>query len=629
LIENRLLILNVDDDEAGRYAVGRQLKQAGYDVIEAATGEHALAITVERQPDLVLLDVRLPDIDGFEVCRRIRDNPKTAGIPVVQMSASYLDSSSQVKGLENGADAYLTEPTEPAILVATLKSVLRMRRAEQTVRESAAQWQSTFDAIQEGVAVLDAKGATLRCNQAFERIAGERNAELNSLLASGMDAVRSGNGRFRGEQIVGGKSLTITLDPLIAEEILRGAVCVIADITEKKRFDEQLRQTAKLESLGVLAGGIAHDFNNLLTGILGNSTMIAESLPEAVPEKEMALEIVKASQSAADLTRQILAYSGKGRFVMKAVDISRLAEESRSFVRRFIPRKVELVFETTAALPPVEADATQIQQVIMNLIINAAESFAESDPGVVTVRTAVERLEESFFAAGERNAPGDYVALTVSDTGSGMDEDTQKRIFDPFFTTKFAGRGLGLSAVHGILQGHGGYLRLESRAGVGSTFRLYFPVSHRARLERKSRPARPPRRGSGTILLIDDESTVRNFARIALENRGYTVLVAEDGERGAEIFRQRHDSIDLVLLDFTMPVMNGEEAYELLRAIDRNVPVILSSGFSQGTASEKFRGKGLAGFLGKPYNMAQLAEVVEAGLKDADGSLRFTKMHAD
>jgi DNA-binding response OmpR family regulator len=616
-----MVILNVDDDEAGRYAVGRQLKQAGYDVIEASTGESALAVSVERQPDLILLDVRLPDIDGFEVCRRIRDNPATAGIPVVQMSASYLDTSSHVRGLENGADAYLTEPTEPGILIATLKSVLRMKQAERTVRESALQWQSTFDAIQEGVAVLDAAGARQQCNRAFEYIAGEQNDELNALLALGMENIRLSNGRFSTEQNVDGKTLSITVDPLVTDDALRGAVCVVTDVTEKKRFEEQLRQTAKLESLGVLAGGIAHDFNNLLTGILGNSSMIADSLPETLPEKEMAREIVKASQSAANLTRQILAYSGKGRFVMKAVDISQLAAESRSFVRRFIPRKVDLVFETTPDLPLVDADAGQIQQVIMNLIINGAESFGENDKGQVTVRTALERLNPGFFVGGEKNSPGDYVSLTVSDTGSGMDEATQKRIFDPFFTTKFAGRGLGLSAVHGILQGHAGYLRLESQAKKGSTFRLYFPVSRQA-VREKAPPVRPPAKGCGTILLIDDESAVRNFARVALENRGYTVIQAENGEQGAEIFRKRHSSIDLVLLDFTMPVMNGEEAYELLRDIDADVPVVLSSGFSQGTAAERFRGKGLAGFLGKPYDTAQLVEVVASGLKTA-GSRSF------
>ncbi len=613
----RPVILNVDDDDAGRYAIGRQLRQAGYEVLEARTGERALCMAGEKQPDLILLDVRLPDIDGFEVCRRIRETPRISGIPVIQMSASYLDTSSRVRGLENGADAYLTEPTEPAILVATIKSVLRMKRAEQTVRESAAQWQSTFNAIQEGVAVVDAFGIPSRCNDAFGRMAGKDGVLLQQILIQGAKELREGSRRFSVEDTLDGKELSITMDPLEpGDSTFRGAVCVVADITEKKRFDEQLRQTARLESIGVLAGGIAHDFNNLLTGILGNSSMLAEALPEGAQEREMAEEIVKASQSAADLTRQILAYSGKGRFVMRAVDLSELALESRAFVRRFIPRRVDLILETSPDLPAIEADSGQMQQLMMNLIINAAESFAESDKGTVKVETGVEHLDNSFFRGTETKAPGDYVMLTVSDTGSGMDEEVQRRIFDPFFTTKFAGRGLGLSAVHGILTGHRGYIRLESTPGIGTTFRLYFPVANREAPAKPSQ-ARKAVRGSGTVLIVDDEDTVRNFARIALQNRGYKVLLAENGEHGLEIFREAGDSIDLVILDFTMPVMNGEEMYEKLRAIPTDVPVILSSGFTQVMAAERFRGKGLAGFLGKPYGIGQLSEAVELGLKGA------------
>ncbi len=616
--ERPMVVLNVDDDDAGRYAVGRQLKQAGYEVIDSRTGERALALAADRQPDLILLDVRLPDIDGFEVCRRIRENPRTSNIAVVQMSASYLDTSSRVKGLENGADAYLTEPTEPAILIATLNSVLRMKRAERNVRESAAQWQSTFDAIQEGVAVLDCMGEPVRCNGAFERVAGKRGCGIRETLARGIETVCSANARFTEEQIFECRNLTVTMDPIVDRGgTVSGAVCVVTDVTEKKRFEEQLRQTAKLESIGVLAGGIAHDFNNLLTGILGNSSMIAEGLPENVPEHEMAREIVRASQSAADLTRQILAYSGKGRFVMRSLNLSDLALESRSFVRRFIPRRVDLVFDTASGLPPIEADAGQMQQLMMNLIINAAESFGESDRGTVTVRTSAGYLDDGFFEGAEVRAPGEYVVLTVADTGSGMDEATQRRIFDPFFTTKFAGRGLGLSAVHGILQGHRGYLRLKSHPGEGTTFRLYFPVSSQPVIEKPARIV-PAAKGSGTILMVDDETTIRTFAKLALENRGYKVVLAENGEESVEIFRKRHDTIDLVILDFTMPVMNGEEAYEHLRAIAPRVPVILSSGFSQVTAAERFRGKGLAGFLGKPYTIAQLTEAVESGLKGAE-----------
>jgi len=616
VIRARPLILDVDDDEAGQYAVGRQLRQAGYDIIGARNGQSALALAESRQPDLILLDVRLPDIDGFEVCRRIRSSPSIAETPIVQMSASFIDTQSRVKGLENGADAYLTEPVEPGILLATVNSLLRMKRAEQKVRQGALQWQATFNAIQEGVALLDANGAVVQANESFERLRGWAPGIVGASMAKTFESLRSTGVRQTSEETAGTRTLTITMDPVADEERhFGGAVCILADVTERRSFEEQLRHTAKLESIGVLAGGIAHDFNNLLTGILGNSSLLLEALPPRAPEREMADEILKASQSAADLTRQILAYSGKGRFVMSPVDLSDIALASRSFVRRFIPGRVELIYETASDLPPIQADPAQMQQLMMNLIINAAESFGDNGRGSVTVRTGVEYLDEDFFRPGEKCPAGEYVTLVVSDTGSGMDEATQSRIFDPFFTTKFAGRGLGLSAVHGILRGHSGLLRLESAPGRGTTFRLYFPAAGKSREKAEEVHRQSAGRKSGTILVVDDEPTIRRFAKLALETFGYKVLVAESGEAGVELFSERHDSINLVLLDLTMPVMNGEETYEHLRRINPLVPVVLSSGFSHAIAAERFRGKGIAGFLGKPYTGPQLDEAIEAAMR--------------
>ena len=615
-MRDKPLILDVDDDEAGQYAVGRQLRQAGYEVIGANTGQSGLVLAENRQPDLILLDVRLPDIDGFEVCRRIRNSPQISETPIVQMSASYIDTNSRVKGLENGADAYLTEPVEPAILLATVNSLLRMKRAEQKVRQGALQWQTTFDAIQEGVALLDANGAVMQHNKAFGQLLGPALLKFPALAQRIFEGVRATEARQMEEQTLDNKALTITMDPVVDDEKqFTGTVCIVADVTERKNFDQQLRHTAKLESIGVLAGGIAHDFNNLLTGILGNSSLLMETLPAGAPEMELADEIVKASESAADLTRQILAYSGKGRFVVKPVDLSAVALDTRAFVRRFIPGKVELVYQAASDLPTIQADQGQMQQLTMNLIINAAESFGEGGRGKVTVATGTEYLDGSFFRAGESSAPGDYVTLTVSDNGSGMDEETQSRIFDPFFTTKFAGRGLGLSAVHGILRGHSGYLRLRSQPGGGTTFRLYFPADKSSPKKTPVPQPVPAGRMSGIVLVVDDEITVRNFAKIALEKRGYTVLVAESGEDGVALLSRLGNKVNLVLLDLTMPVMSGEEVFDQVRRIDPAVPVILSSGFSHATAAERFQGKNIAGFLGKPYTGSQLADAVQAAMK--------------
>ncbi|HWD99942.1 MAG TPA: response regulator, partial [Bryobacteraceae bacterium] len=409
------LILNVDDDLAGRYAVGRSLRQAGYEVKDAETGQEGLRLVSELKPDLVLLDVRLPDIDGFEVCRRIREQQsETASTPVIHMSASYIDTRSKVKGLETGADAYLTEPVEPAILVATIESVLRIRRAEHEIRRSAIEWQTTFDAIRDGVALLDSAGAVLRSNHCFRQLAGVEPSPVRDAIRDNMPRLeRNGTGPSF-ELTLDSKILHVTIDPVHAGDAFEGAVCVVADVTEKKRFEADLRQTAKLESIGVLAGGIAHDFNNLLTGIMGNSSLLLESFPDRTSERELVEEILKASESAADLTRQILAYAGKGKFLKAPVNLTLIALEARPFVRRFIPPRVQLIYQTDPDLPLIEGDPGQMQQVVMNLIINAAESFEEGRSGVIAVRTEARDLDDCFFRRGENALPGRYVVLSVA-----------------------------------------------------------------------------------------------------------------------------------------------------------------------------------------------------------------------
>jgi DNA-binding response OmpR family regulator len=607
------LILNINDDEAGRYATRRHLQQAGFEVSEAGSGETGLRMARDQPADLILLDVRLPDIDGFEVCRRLRADPVTAGVPIIQMSASYLDSSWRVKGLENGADAYLTEPLEPPMLLATIRSLLRMKHAEQAVRQAALRWHTTFHSLQDGAAILDGEGRVMQANEAFRQRMGTDPQSVINLTGGDFERLRSSGVRQTAEKTVAGRTLCIRIDPVREDCEFAGAVCIVQDVTEQRLFEQQQRHTTKLESIGVLAGGIAHDFNNLLTGILGNSSLIEQNLPEESPERALIEEVIKASESAADLTRQILAYSGKGRFVVRPLDLSAIVLESRAFVKRFIPAPIELIYEAASDLPPINADAGQMQQLVMNLIINAAESFGDIQRGAIRVRTSLERLEGS-----------EYVLLTVADNGSGMDEETKERIFDPFFTTKFAGRGLGLSAVQGILQGHKGILWLDSRPGEGSTFKLYFPALHDTRPKEDASSEKRNGKGAGTILVLDDESMVRNFARSALELRGYKVLLAGNGGQGVDIFHRMYREISAVVLDFAKSEADGEEALDKLRAISADVPIVLVSGFSHHAAAEHFRGKAPAGFLCKPFSGAQLGEAVEAAIRG--GSARRQNM---
>jgi PAS domain S-box-containing protein len=390
-----------------------------------------------------------------------------------------------------------------------------------------------------------------------------------------------------------------------------GVSGIARDVTARVELEERLRETQKLESLAVLAGGVAHDFNNLLVPIMGNASLAMEFLSEVDPARPLLQEVIQVSERAANLTRQLLAYTGRGKFIIELVDLSELARETAVLLRASIPRNVELQLDVAVELPAVEADVTQMQQVVMNLVINAGEAIGEEN-GWVRVRTGFEEIGESFTATyvpGELRR-GRYVWLEVRDNGCGMDEVTRSRIFDPFFTTKFTGRGLGLSAVAGIVRSHGGMLNVDSAPGQGSALKLWLPATSvkksKGRLE-----VTKELMGRGTILLVDDEDAVRRVAKAALERYGYTVLLAEDGYRAIDVFSRSAEQVLLVILDMAMPGMRGEETFRRLKAIRPEVPVLLCSGFDELEAARRFQSGGIAGFLKKPYTVVQLAEKVK------------------
>jgi CheY-like chemotaxis protein len=380
-------------------------------------------------------------------------------------------------------------------------------------------------------------------------------------------------------------------------------------------------QTQKLESLGVLAGGIAHDFNNLLVGIIGNVSLAVETMTPNKAAERMLLDAIAASETAAHLTKQLLAYAGKGRFVLEVVDLSAVVQEIKTLIQSSIPKAVQLRLDLQNGLPPIEADLSQVKQLIMNLIINAAEAIPEDQGGTVLVTTRVQEVDEGYVRtvlAPVQLQPGTYITLEVHDTGIGMTNEVIARIFDPFFSTKFTGRGLGLAAVLGIVQGHKGALKVYSTPGRGTTFKVLFPAASVGAQPPTPRPPKAPRHGSAMVLVIDDEVVVRRTAKSMLERFGYTVMSAEDGKQGVELFRALADKVSVVLLDMTMPVMSGEETFRELRAIKPNVRVVLSSGYNEVEAVRRFTGKGLAGFLQKPYSATTLAEKVQSVIEESE-----------
>ena len=400
--------------------------------------------------------------------------------------------------------------------------------------------------------------------------------------------------------------------PIVQQARVTGAVLALHNVSERKRAEERLRQSQKLESLGVLAGGIAHDFNNLLTGILGNTSLAIDMLPPGSEVASILSEIVAASERAAHLTRQMLAYSGKGRFIVEPVDLSRLAHDMTKLLQASISKKVTVGLQLGRDLPPVEADAGQMQQVIMNLVINAAEAIGE-DNGIVTVRTSVQNVSARYIRQelnGAEIAPGEYVRLEVLDTGCGMDEATQAKIFDPFFSTKFTGRGLGLAAVAGIVRSHQGAMKVVSAPGKGSSFLVLLPAG-RAQKGAPAEPAPPDEhRGAGVVLVVDDEEVVLRAASLALTHHGYTVLEADSGQAAIEILAREKDRVALALLDLSMPGMSGLETLPELRRIKPDLAVIISSGYGEEETMRLFAGQQVSGFVQKPYTSARLARAI-------------------
>lgn len=391
------------------------------------------------------------------------------------------------------------------------------------------------------------------------------------------------------------------------------------NITAEKALQNQMEHTQRLESLGVLAGGIAHDFNNILTAIMGNVALAERRLDASSPAMDFLSRVEESTQSAANLCKQMLAYSGKGKFEIKPINLSDLVEDISRLMEVSIKKNVLLRYHIAPSLPAIEADESQLQQVILNLITNANEAI-EDRSGVISLTTGMMYADSDYLLSTYTNTAlpeGRYVYLEVSDTGCGMDAKTIGRIFDPFFTTKFTGRGLGMSAVVGIINSHRGALKVYSEVNRGTTFKILLPASGKeAFLTKEKLNISENWQGHGTVLIVDDEDTIREVAAIMLEDMGYKTLTAVDGLEAVKIYKQYQSEICCVLLDMTMPRMDGSRCFNKLRKINPDVQVILSSGYTELDAAPEFIGKGLSGFIQKPYTPEALQEKMQEVFKE-------------
>lgn len=492
-----------------------------------------------------------------------------------------------------------------------------------------------------GIQVFD--GRSGKCEMANQSIADSLGGTVDELRAMNFRATRAwqetglhhiaeevlsdGIARHTEATFVSSFGTRVSLDCHFSRfEVTKPYLLLFAtDITQRmldaeknRRLEEQMLHFQKLESLGVMAGGIAHDFNNILMAVLGNADLANIKLPADSPARENVTNIEIAARRAADLARQMLAYSGKGQFVVESLSLNSLVEEMTHMLEVSISKKAVLNFNFAPQLPNIEADATQIRQVIMNLVINASEAIGEKD-GVIGISTGVMDCDRTCLSEtwiDDNLQAGLYVYLEVADTGCGMGKSIIQKIFDPFFTTKFAGRGLGMAAVLGIIRGHKGAIKVFSEPGKGTTFKLLLPASKRPERQQLSRQGRNTWKGTGTLLLVDDEETLRTLGKEMLQALGFTVLTAANGREGLELYQRHKDVIRCVVLDLIMPHLDGEQTFRELNRIAPQVRVLMTSGYNEQEVAAKIIGSGLAGFLQKPYTMGEIAAKLQAILKE-------------
>jgi two-component system, cell cycle sensor histidine kinase and response regulator CckA len=680
-------VLVVDDVADARDLVSTILTMGGYDVVEAASGREALQ-RVEDEPDLIILDVHLPDIDGFEVCRRIKSNPRSATTPIVQISAIFSRTEHRVRGLVGGADAYLTKPFEPDLLVATVNALMRLRLTERQLSRSNRALRLQYEltrVLVEGAmpdvtprllaTIGDALGAEVaelwRLDETHDEIV--RDGVWYSLDVADSAPLERATARLRlprttglpGRAWVAGKVewldtlpegvsverteaaralglRSATVVPVAVQDTVAGAVVLLhrsavrppedvlhlatevggrvglciertRNAEALHRAEEQLRQAQKMEAVGRLAGGIAHDFNNLLTVISGHAQLLMDELPGDSSARPEAEAIANATDRAANLTAGLLAFSRKQAANPRVLDLTEVIQAMSGLLRRMVGEDVDITLETAANLGRVRADASHMEQVVMNLAVNARDAMPEGG----RLSFALANLEVEASPANPL-PPGSYVVLTVADSGVGMDAEVRAHLFEPFFTTKAVGKGtgLGLATVYGIVRQSGGDIRVDSAPGQGTTFRIFLPrVDEPVETtpERAPSPLLPG--GTETILLVEDDDAVRQLAVIVLRRLGYTVLEAADAEVATRIFESQAEPIDLLVTDVIMPGLSGFRLAERLRALRPELRVLYLSGYSEEELDLTQDVGADTRFLAKPYLGTTLARTIREVLE--------------
>ncbi|MDQ0740494.1 response regulator [Pseudomonas sp. W4I3] len=609
-VEVRLLI--VDDNEATRYALRKRMERHGFSVFEAGTGTDGLAQIAERVPDALILDVNLPDMSGFDIVRQLRTEPRTALLPVVHVSAASIQTSDVVTGLEAGADAYLTHPVDSDVLLATIRTLLRVRDTEFALRESEERFREIFINVSAPIAVIDGALNVHECNHAFARLIAKGSSEhgLLECFSENQAPVVAGlcNALSTGERWKGTLTMRVRgdvretewqvspyratgLSLVFIEDVtdhrrreqshllrLDSVSNQLADaVAERERTEEKLLQAQKIDAIGKLTGGIAHDFNNLLTGIVTGLELIKKRTEDGRPEKVLAYAdaALGSAKSAATLTQRLLAFARQQPLDTRPTDVNRHVRSFEELVRRTIGKRIGLKLELTSRSTVAMVDAGQLESAVLNLVINARDALPEG--GNIWIRTF-----EAYSSGDSRLADGPYIALAVRDDGVGIEHSVISKVFDPFFTTKPIGKGtgLGLSTIHGFTRQSGGDVKIRSVIGQGTEVTLMLPAAI-------DQPVTAPQKqqdvelGQGEhVLIVEDTASVRMFVEEVLVDAGYRCTQVADVTTALSAM-ERDGSIDLLLTDVGMAEMNGRQLAHLARVGRPDLPVLFMTGYAE------------------------------------------------
>jgi two-component system, cell cycle sensor histidine kinase and response regulator CckA len=623
-------ILLIEDEPADALRIDKLLRDAAAFPIELrkagrlADGLHALA---EEPTDVILLDLTLPDTTGFEGL--IQAAERAPGTPVLVLGGEA-DLDFAVQAAVYGADDFLVKnQLTETVLARTVHYALERRRARRALAASEERYRRLFMEGLTGDFLATPGGQILDCNPAFAALFGfasvteskqavlpdllpdrDQRREILRLLRRGGKAERV---EIQGRR-VDGKALHLVCNVtggLDRKGRLKELHGYLFDDTERRQAAHRLRLAGRMEAVGQLAGGIAHDFNNLITVITGYSELLLARLDADDPKRREIQEIQGAGQRAAELTRQLLAFSRRQVMQPELLDLNAIVREAGSMLRPLIGEDIELVIRPADDLAPILADPGQVHQVIVNLAINARDAMPEG--GLLVVETANVELDASYHKQRDVVPAGSYVMLAVSDTGHGMDEDTRAQVFEPFFTTKASGKGtgLGLSTAYGIVKQSGGFIWVYSEPGEGTTFKVYLPRAE----ESMPAPRQPvaterPSTGTETILIVEDSDAVRVLVGEMLEPRGYSVLSAATGKEALAICGDPERRIDLLISDVVMPDVRGPELQQRIAALRPGLPCLFISGYAGGAAEGRGTVALGAPFLEKPFSADTLAAKV-------------------